>query len=221
MAEMDAALTKAKDQVFKYEITTEAPGKQPRAMVITVNVKGTLTLTEFHAPADLAGTKVLVRARNQMYIWLPAYRKVRRIGSHVTDQGFMGTTYSHAEMSALDYGSAYTATLLSETDDRFILEMTPKEDAAEIPYAKLQIEVDKKVMQPAEIRYFNDKGDKVKTEIRTEYSCDESLACNAATMRMTDHTRSETWTEFRRKEWTANPGLSDDLFTLRSLQSGR
>ena len=49
-------------------------------------VKGPKALTDFSAPADLRGTRVLVLGRTQMYIYLPAFRKIRRIASHVNQQ---------------------------------------------------------------------------------------------------------------------------------------
>ena len=218
VSQMDAELTRASDQFFSYDITTQEPGKKPKLMSITVQVKSTKTLTEFLAPGDLKGTRVLVLSRTQMYIYVPAFRKVRRIGSHVTEQGFMGTTYSHAEMAALDYGPAYDGKLLSDNDKTWTVELTPKLDA-NTPYGKLEMEILKDMKHPAEIRYFNTKGQKVKTERRTDYSCDVGL-CNAATMRMTDHTRNETWTEFKRTDWKPNNGYGDDLFSVRRLQRG-
>ncbi|MBT3222987.1 MAG: outer membrane lipoprotein-sorting protein [Proteobacteria bacterium] len=215
---VDAALTAADEQVFHYELMTETPGMKPRAMEISVSMKGAKTLTEFHSPADLSGTKVLSLSRNQMYIYLPAYQKVRRIGSHVTGQGFMGTTYSHAEMSILEYSSSYTASLLEETEAQWTIELLPRPEV-KVAHPRMEMVIMKEMAQPTEIRYFNTKGANTKTEVRREFTC-EGKVCNPEVMRMTDHTRNGAWTEFRRQKWEAQPGLDEGLFTVRSLQSG-
>jgi len=219
LALMDAAMTRAVDQRFVYDVVTQEPGKKPRTLTIEVTVKGDKwRRIDFLAPGDVKGMTVLVRSKSKMYVYLPAYRKVRRVASHVKAQGFMGTTFSQDEMSTVKYSPHYSARLLREDKDHWVLELERKK-GAEVLYKKLEMDVLKKYHQPSEIRYFNDKGQKVKTETRTGYSC-QGKVCNAAVMRMTRHARNDTWSEFRRKKWTVNTGVSDRFFTLRSVQRG-
>ena len=100
---VDDSADRALDQIIQWDVVNQKPGaKKPETLRFTSTVKGTKTLTEFESPANLKGTRVLVVSRNQMYIFLPQYNKVRRIASHVTNQGFMGTTYSHNDISSYD-----------------------------------------------------------------------------------------------------------------------
>jgi len=219
MAEADAAMNRADDQTITWQIVNMKPGaKEPENMLFVSQVKKTKTLTSFDEPANLKGTRVLVLARSQMYIYLPQYQKVRRIASHVTKQGFMGTSFSQADMNS-SFGDVYDATLVSEADGQAVLELKAKPDS-DAPYAKAMVTIDTEMDHPLELKYFNDKGENVKTEKRTEYECnDEHNVCLAGVMRMEDHTRS-AWTELRRKGWELNSGLSDDVFTTRNLQRG-
>jgi len=50
-----------------------------------------------------------VRARAELYIYLPAYNKVRRVASHATKGGFLGTTYSNEDISTITFGDPLVA----------------------------------------------------------------------------------------------------------------
>lgn len=217
---MDGVMTRAKDQLFTYDMVTKEPGKAERVLTMRVRVKGTKwRLVEFMAPGDVKGMKVLVLSQSKMYVYLPAYRKVRRVASHVKDQGFMGTTYSHDDISTVTYADYYTAKLVKQTPTHKMLAATRRK-GADVPYARIEFDVLKKYGVPSEIRYFNAKGTKIKTELRLSYSCQGDI-CNAAEMKMTDHVRNGAWTKMLRKKWKTNTGVSDSKFSLRALQRGR
>src|ERR1700733_10051447 len=94
VAAMDAAMNKAKTLIFDYEIVNKEAGKDERSLAMKVQLKGEKRLSEFSAPADMKGTKVLILSPTQMYVYLPAFGKVRRIASHTKDQGFLGLSFS-------------------------------------------------------------------------------------------------------------------------------
>ena len=58
--------------------------------------------------------KILTRAAQDMYVYLPAFKKVRRLASHVKEQGFMGTAFGHEEMSLVRLARSSRATSLSK-----------------------------------------------------------------------------------------------------------
>jgi len=216
LATMDEAMTRAADQFFEYEVIHSDPGKAPKHMALRVWIKGQMRLTEFLAPGDMKGTKALVRSRTQMYLYLPAYNKIRRVASHATKGGFLGTTFSNEDISTTTYGDVYGASSSTEQNGQWTVEATPK-DGIKAAYGKLIFVIDQKLMLPVEIRYFNDKGQHTKTETRTEYGCKGAI-CNAGVMRMLDHSRNGAWTELRKTAWKVNTGLSDGEFSLRRLQ---
>ena len=216
IARMDAAVTRAQDQYFEYDVINQEPGREGKLMQIKAWVMGTLRMTEFVAPGDMKGTKALVRSRAQMYIYLPAYSKVRRVASHATSGAFMGTTFSNDDISTVTYGESYTGKLLSETDTEWVVEAVPRE-GANTAYARLEINLSKQYDQPTEIRYFNTDGQNTKTESRVRYSCQGEI-CNAESMVMVDHTRNDASTELLRTTWQTNTGLDAGFFSVRSLQ---
>ena len=219
IAEVDEAMNQADDQTIGWNLVHQEPGqKSPRTMAFVAQVRDALNLTSFTAPADLKGTRVLTLSRTQMYIYLPAYEKVRRIASHVTQQGFMGTNYSYEDVSMSRLGDIYEGEILSEDESSWILQLHPRQDV-EAPYAKVLVTVDKALKLPNRLQYFNSKDTHLKTEDRLDYECRDKV-CLAQVLRMEDHTRANSWTELRRDSWQVNTGLDDELFSVRNLQRG-
>jgi hypothetical protein len=217
---MDEGITCVKDQMIEFEAITQAPGKEPFTMRLAVYTKGTKwRRVEFLAPGDLKGTRVLVLSPSQMYVYLPAYRRIRRVASHVKGQGFMGTAYSHNEMSLVTYSDVFKGRLLKETDAQWTVEGLLRE-GQDFQYGRVEFDVIKKKNLPSEIRYFNKKGFRVKTEIRSEYTFQFDV-WNPRISKIVDHTRNDMWTKLVRKKFKPNIGLKDDFFTVRKLQHRR
>jgi hypothetical protein len=219
IAKSDTAMNQATDQTLSWEVTNQVPGqKDPRILAFEVMLKGSKQMIEFSEPADLKGTRVLTMERGKMYIYLPAYKKVRRVASHALDQGFMGTTYANFDLSVNRFGDIFTGSVTSETDEAWVLSMNPI-DGAGVPYAKAEVSIRKADHLPLELKYFNDKGTHIKTETRSDYTC-EGTVCNPSLLKMTDHTRNGAWTELRLKTSTIDSNLDDAIFTVRNLQQG-
>ena len=214
LAQMDAAMNKAKTLTFDYEIVNLEPGKSERTMAMSVKLKGEKRFSEFSSPADMKGTKVLILSPTQMYVYLPAFGKVRRIASHTKDQGFLGLTFSQDDMATTRYSPLYGAAIASEDAAAWKLVLTPKQ-GQEAPYAKIEVTVTKDKKVPSELKYFSADGKNVKTEVRTGYSC-EGDVCTPGELKMTDNTKG-AWTKLVAKTRKVNAEISDDVFTQRNL----
>lgn len=218
LKDVDAAMNAFEDMKLTYEMLDKQPGRDERKMAIEVFIKGDQRLTEFTKPADMKGTKVLVKSSTQMYVYVPAFRKVRRIASHVTNQGFMGMAYSNDDIALNRFTPQFTGKLLSEDDSTWTIEAKAKDGDA--PYAKIKIVVDKKMHQPVKLDYFNEDGKLIKTETRKNFDC-EGKVCSPGEMKMVDHRADGHYSRMILKTWKVNPGLSSRLFTKRALQRAR
>jgi len=213
---VDEAMNRAKTQYFEYEVVNQEPGKAEKKMALKVWIKGEKRLTEFTAPADMKGTKVLILSPTQMYVYLPAFGKIRRIASHVTDQGFMGLAFSQDDLATQKYGPLYDAKVAADAAAEMTLVATVK-GGAKAPHGKIEFKVAKDKNLPTELKYYNAAGTHVKTETRTGYDCQGNV-CVPAELKMVDHTKGGHWTKMIRKAWKVNESLSDDLFSKRSLE---
>ncbi|MGM0578675.1 MAG: outer membrane lipoprotein-sorting protein [Myxococcota bacterium] len=222
LKKVDEAVNAAEDQTFVYEVVTKEKGKDPRTLKLKVWVKDGKRLTEFLAPGDVKGTKALTYSMSQIYVYLPAFQKVRRVTSHASKQNFMGTAFSQAEQALSWYAKYYSAEIVSEDDESWTLEAEATDDDA--PYETLKLVISKEHTRPLKIVYYDDGGHAVKTETRSDYTCRDGggvEVCNMEELQMVDHRAEDLTTVFHRKEWSINDGLSDRLFSVRSLQRMR
>jgi hypothetical protein len=178
-------------------------------------MKGERRLTEFTAPADLKGTKVLVMSPTEMYAYLPAFGKVRRIASHTTDQSAFGMVFSQDDLATQRYVPDYTATVAGEDEKEQKLLLTPR-PGKDTGYGKLEMTVLKDMKVPSEVKYYGASGNLAKTETRTGYTC-ESDVCVPGELKMIDHQKGGMWTRITRKSWKLNEAFADDLLSKRNL----
>ena len=219
---MDQALTSAEDQWFEYDFIVQKPGEPERTLVFQVTVKGTkLRRLHFLSPGDVKGMRFLVLSVTQMYVYLPAFRKVRRVASHVRDQGFMGSAHSQDALLVVTFGEYMQGKFISEDEQTFTVEGTLRK-GQQFPYPKIVFTIDKKMSQPVKMLYHDDKGQHIKTETRTDWECvEDGKICNPVMMKLVDHRRNDVTTVLKRRKWKYNQNVLDKFFTVRSLQRRR
>lgn len=216
---VDASVSRSADEYFVYDMTTSEPGKPDKTLTFEVTTKGTeWRRVEFLAPGDVKGTRVLVRSPHQMYVYLPAFRKIRRVATHVKDQGFMGSAWDDDEFALATYGGTFRAVSVKEHPQYWTLVLERKPDQ-EFSHHTIELDIRRDIGQPAELRYYNAKGVKVKTEQRLEFTCGSGV-CAPKIIDMVDHTRAGIKTRMTRRAWKVNQGVPDSFFTVRALQRG-
>lgn len=153
-------------------LTVEKNGKVIRERRLITKIKRddreVKSYVEFTSPADVAGTKFLSieeagEAADQ-YIYLPAFKKVKRVVGSQRSRSFMGTDFSYADLDGRDPDSATWRRL----DDAkiggqscIVLEATPK-SSEEDGYAKSLFWVHEKHLVPMRIDFFGADGKTVK-----------------------------------------------------------
>ena len=213
---IDAALKSYKTLTVQYDVTTQEQGREAVKQVVRSNFKGKKQFTELLAPGDIKGTKALNLSETEMYVYMPAFRKIRRVASHMSEGGFMGSAYAQHDMNLTQYGGLFTGTIVSEDDGNWVLKLDKKPDCG-LPYGKLELTVDKKLTLPTRIKFFDEKGQHVKTETRLDYACTQSV-CTAKRQKMVDHTKGDKATRLDQTDVIVNPDLPDEMFSKRNLQ---
>jgi outer membrane lipoprotein-sorting protein len=213
VAAMDAAINRATTLVFDYQISNQEAGKSERALAMKARMMGPKRLYEFTAPADMNGIKFLILSPTQIYVYLPAFGKVRRVASHTKNQGFFGLAFSQDDLAVTSYGAQYVGQIASQTPTQYVLVLTAK--AQDPIYAKIEITLAKDRMLPLQLKYFNSEGVNVKTEMRSNYSCTGPV-CVPGETKMVDNVNGN-WTRLVRKTWQHDVAISDDVFSERTL----
>lgn len=165
-------------------------------------------------PADQEGIGFLSLPDDIIYVYLPAYKKTRRIAAHVKNQKFVGTDFTYEDLEAKNYSDKWLPQSLKNEKDLYILELIPRPGVVS-EYAKVNLYVRKNDYFPIKSEYFNKKGEMVKImEIPKTEKIKEYLIPKSYLMQ---DLRSGNKTEMVMEEIKLDTGLADDIFTERNL----
>ena len=171
-------------------------------------------LIRFLAPADQRGIGFLTLPGDLMYLYLPAFKKVRQIASHVKNQNFAGTDLTYEDLSHFEFHNTHRAELLNEENDRYIIKLTPIDPGGK-DYSYLIVQYRKDNFYPVRIDYYDKTGSIWKTMERTSLELINGY-WTALKMDIKDlNTDHKTESVIDRVEFDI--GLNDDVFTKRNL----
>ena len=136
-------------------------------------------LVKFTAPADVKGTALLIydyddKADN-MWIYMPALRKVRRVVSNERGKSFMGSEFSNADMSkpsASDFNYVILGSEKFENNDCWKLVSTckTKEIQAEQGFSKKISWIDKSNYLCYKIEFYDNANKLHRIELLSKYN---------------------------------------------------
>jgi hypothetical protein len=147
-------------------------GKVRRTRRITTKIKrkdGVVrSFVEFQSPADVAGTRFLsVEEKGneaEQFIYLPAFKKVKRVVGSQRSKSFMGTDFSFSDLDGREVDDAVWTQLADEQlggQECFVIQGVPK-GSVEAEYGKTLFWVHKKYLVPMKIDFFDKDGKTVK-----------------------------------------------------------
>ncbi len=115
-------------------------------------------LIKFLAPPDVRGTAFLAIQkgdREEMKLYLPALKKVRRIAGGQRRGSFMGSDFSYDDISQLGNlrSEDYSSKLLREEEDRYVVEAKPKPEVRS-NYERLVLWVKKPYFDVVKIEFY-------------------------------------------------------------------
>lgn len=134
-------------------------------------------LLEYLEPADVEGTKFLSvhtpeQGEEQMWLFLPALGRERRIAGHMTRDNFMGTDFTFEEIGGgKDYNDDYRAKRLVDQELAgyltYQLQLIPVDQ--DLDYGELRMWVWQQEMQPLAIDFYNRAGELWKQLIFSDF----------------------------------------------------
>jgi outer membrane lipoprotein-sorting protein len=219
LVKIDEALNAFKDAIFESKLLVKQPDGQAREYGFVTQQKGNKRLVRFTSPGDVKGMGVLVESDASMYVFLPGFQRVRRMGTHVKNQTFMGSDFGYEDMSQTSFSVSYDAKLVGADDKNWIIDMTPK-PKMEVEYGRIKVWTDKTMWQPTKLEYYDEKGKLLKTQERLDYHKDSPTHWQPGRIVMTDHRRNDHKSEIVFTASKIDSGLNDDLFSVRSLVRG-
>jgi outer membrane lipoprotein-sorting protein len=149
-----------------------------------------------------------------MYLYLPAFKKTRRIATSVKNSKFAGTDFSYEDMEPKRYTGKWDAKLVKEDAATQVIEITPKTGTS-TDYSKITITVLKENNYPTKFEY-SDKSGKI-TKILTIDKISKEGEYWASHDKKMEDVRSGHTTEMITENITLDSGLTDETFTERYL----
>jgi outer membrane lipoprotein-sorting protein len=218
LAKVDGNLTRVKDQTYQAEMEVIRDGKVTKTLKFTVKLKGLRQkMVKFTAPGDVRDMAVLTTADGLMYVYMPSYKRVRRIAAHVRNQGFMGTDVTPEELSMATLSVGWDAKILKQDDKNWVLELRPQAGNETI-HSKLVVTVSKQHEGVEKIESYDAAGKRVREQVRTEWK-DFGAVSIPSVMTYKD-LRTGSQTVLRFIGCIVNQGIPDSAFTTRALTRG-
>jgi len=215
---MDATNNAFADQTMDIRLTVIDVDGTQKSYDMTVQQKGdTKRLVNFTS-GEMKGMATLVEEANSVYVYLPGYKKVRRVAAHNMNQSLAGSDMSSEDMAITSWSKDWVPAIESEDATSWTLTLAPKPGVT-ASYGRVTHRVDKKSFGQLETRYFDKSGTLAKTLVSTEPT-DFHGTLRARFVTVTD-TRSGHKTVLETRDLKVNQGLKDDLFTVRQLQWGK
>jgi outer membrane lipoprotein-sorting protein len=181
-------------------------------------------LLEYLEPADVRGTKFLslndaAKDENQMWLYLPALGRERRIAGHMTQDKFMGTDFTYEEIGGgQSYNEDYQASRLEDEEFEgylcYVLDLVPEDP--ESKYSKVLMWVWQEELIPLKIQFYNLDGQLSKQLTSTELEKEEDGDYMPHRIVMSDELAG-TRTIIEIIE-TSKEEVADDYFTMRYLR---
>lgn len=131
---------------------------------------GDKSIITFKWPADVKGTKMLTWTHktesDDQWLYLPAFRRVKRISSRNKSGSFMGSEFSYEDLGSQEV-EKYTYKFISEKPGKeWTIERYPTDKKS--GYSKQLVVLDAEKMITKTVKYFDRKGELLKTATFSE-----------------------------------------------------
>ncbi|RKY54652.1 MAG: hypothetical protein DRP92_00420 [Candidatus Neomarinimicrobiota bacterium] len=171
-------------------------------------------IIRFTEPADQRGIAFLSLPGDIQYLYMPAFKKVRRIAPHIKNTKFAGTDFTYEDLSTSKYDRDYSADLIRENETHWVLELTPKPGVKK-SYSKMIMHVRKDNYYPDKVEFYDKNGTLTKVLENLKISRQkEYWYAEVALMKDLKENHS---TKMILEEVSFDSNLSDKLFTRRQL----
>jgi outer membrane lipoprotein-sorting protein len=191
------------------------------------------TLTRFHAPAEVRNEGILITenptGKNDVLLYLPNFKKIRRVESQQQSGSFMGSVFSYSDI-ATPHVADYTYKMLREEkcpsteasqQDCAVIEALPANEEVKerTGYSKSLIWVRLDNFMGVKAEYSNLQGEFYKrleaTQIKIVDSKNNKWLAHSVYL---ENLKTKEFTRLEFSDVKVNSGISDSIFTQQNLQ---
>lgn len=212
---VDKTMNSAKDSKVTMKVILVDKDKNEKVREMeTMEKAENKRLIRFLSPADQKGISFLSLPDDIQYVYLPAFRKIRRVASNIKNTNFAGTDFTYDDLSVFEYSKDYDPKLIETTDTVYVLELIPKPSVKK-DYSKLKMWIRKDNFYPIKTESYDKKNNlfKILERRRIEKVGNYWVAKE---MEMKD-VKANHSTKIIINKIEFDLGLSDDIFTQRNM----
>ncbi len=216
LRKVDSVMNAPNDQYMIIEMSLIDRGGNKTIRKIEIYQKGSnKRLGKFISPAEYKGIGFLSLPKGVFYIYLPAFKKIKRISSNVKNSKFAGTDFTYEDMEPKDYEKNWQGSIIDEDSLYYKLKIFPK-TGIKSDYKYIILTVRKDIYYPVKSEYFKSNDNLVK--IMTADSLSRINGYWIATVSKMKDLRSRHTSIMKLKDIKLNMGLSNSIFTKRFLK---
>ena len=210
-------VTSAADRKATAVMTITDRNKRVQSRTMRMVMKGDKQMMmTFQSPADLRGVTFMTTSTENMWIYLPAQGRVRRISGSMADQGFGGSDFSYKEMANISFADESGVEKMSETrlDGKaaWLLELKDGDGK------RSRLWVDKGQFLPLQVEQLGVDGKPTKRILFADFENKEK-SWIPASVQMLDLSRGSS-TELKLTKLELNSGVKDNFFTEANIKKG-
>ena len=187
-----------------------------------------MRMTRFLSPPDVKGTVSLLIEHtdkdDDIWIYLPALKKVRRLVSNNKKDSFVGTDFSYADVIGYKVGEWNYKLLkeeLVEGQPCYVIEALPKSDAVKTSngYSKRIGWLRKDNLMTVKMDFWDEAGQLLKTSTFTDIQLVDKTRGKWQAMRLeASNVQTSHRTVIKYDNFKANQQVKDDFFTTRYME---
>jgi len=214
LKKLDDAEYAAKDTVAEVKMVLEDSEGRTSERSLKMYQKGhDKRLIKFESPADVKGIAFL-DDEGKMYVYMPAFHKIRRIAGHVKNENFAGTDFAHDDLSSESFSGRLDVSSVKEEGDHFFMEAKEKDE--DTRYSKLVFSIRKKDFMFDRVEYYDKSGKKAKLFERKDFR-DAGKYVQSYWAQMTDLKKNHKTTMVV-ESVKCDTGLKNRFFSKRQLK---
>jgi hypothetical protein len=184
----------------------------------------------FDSPPDVKGTALLTYAHREgaddQWLYLPALKRVKRIGSSNKSGPFMGSEFSYEDLASQEIEKYNHKWVRDESCPGeefesltcFVIERYPVD--ANSGYSRQTVWIDRNEYRTVKVEYYDRKGSLLKTLTLGAYKRYAGRYWRSGEMRMINHQTGKS-TQLLWSGYTFRGGLTESDFTPEALTRGR
>ncbi len=211
---LDATLAKVADKTVDVEMVLEnLKTKKVETKKAVLMQKGpNMKLFRYIAPPSDSGIATLALPNNEIYVYLPMFKKPKKMTNLAESKAFNKSDFSISDMSNSGFADNYTLNLLATEATYYTVEFIPKSKTGE--YGKLVMNINKINFYPDRIEYYDTKMTLEKFAVYHHINLKGIWVADKVTM---ENAKTKHKTTLKMSNFKLNQGLSDSVFTVEKL----